>query len=223
MEPKFQSSFIPKGPVAPTLSISSTRSKGKGLTGFVATLVFSISILAAVGVFGYKIYLESNIGKMGRDLEVARASLASEPIDEFIRLNNRLIAAESLVGKHTVMSPLFDYLESSTVRTVRFSNFQYSMVGGRLEVSMKGEAIGFSAVALQADIFNKSEFFRNPNFSDLNLDDKGNVVFSFSTGINPALMLYERHLDVSEASGAFVAPLSADISDSEDAIQAESN
>ena len=83
----------------------------------------------------------------------------------------------------------------STVRTVRFNSFRYSMAEGGIELSLNGEARGYVALALQADIFNKSNFFINPVFSDLILNSKGDIVFSFKATVDPNQVLYTRQIE----------------------------
>src|SRR3989344_7757374 len=114
MDPKFQSSFIPKGPAAPSAAVFKTPPKktSGGVIGFLAKFVFIISLLLAVGVYGYVFYLKSNIDKMGGELEMARAALDVESINEIVRLNNRIIGTEELLSKHTVLIPLFEFLEA---------------------------------------------------------------------------------------------------------------
>ncbi|MEX2013973.1 MAG: hypothetical protein WD896_01305 [Parcubacteria group bacterium] len=198
MEPKFQSSFIPKGPIAstPTSGASITRRpKEKSLFSFLALVVFIFSVLLALGVFGYKFYLKYSIDRMGVDLERARATLRPEVISELTNLDNRIIASRELIARHQILSPLFEFLEASTPRTVRFSDFRYSMTDSGLEISMKGEARGYTALALQADIFNRSQHFKDSIFSDLNLNQRGDVSFSFKAIVDPALVSYQREVE----------------------------
>ena len=191
MEPKFQSSFIPKGPVTSTIGASiGQKAKQTGLFSFLALVIFVGSVLLALGMFGYNYYLKYRIGKMGSDLESARATLSPDVIDELTRLNNRIIYTEELVSRHQILVPLFEFLEVSTPRSVRFSDVRYSMTGKGIELTMRGEARGYAALALQADIFSKSKSIKDPIFSDLNLNEKGDVRFSFKAIVDPSLVSF---------------------------------
>ena len=211
MEPKFQSSFIPKGPITATASSISMgqREKGKGLFYSLSLVIFGISIVLAMGVFGYKYYLKYSIKQMGNDLENARATLQPELIDELTRLDNRLVSAKELIAKHQILLPLFEFLEVSTAKAVRFNDFTYLMTDGGLELTMKGEARGYTALAFQADVFNKSQYFKGSIFSDLNLNDKGDVNFTLRTMVDPALVSYKKAVELigtpPVASANFVA------------------
>lgn len=196
MEPKFQSSFIPKGPVATTATMNvGAKVKGAGLLGILGLFIFILAFVGAVGLFGYNWYLTSKIARMGESLEEARAALEPETINQIARLDARIVGTRELLDKHVVSSGVFDYLEDATLKSVRFSEFAFTSGGEKgLSLTMKGQAHGYGSVALQSDIFNKSKFFKNPVFSDLSLDDKGNVVFTFTTSLDPSLVSFKRYL-----------------------------
>lgn len=203
MPPKFESSFIPKGSMTtsttPGSNYGSTsfpvKGKKRTVLGFIAGFLFTISILTALAVFGYKFYLNYSIENMKIELEAGRASLETETVAEILRFNNRLLASETLVNRHLVVSPLFRFLDTATVKTVRFNDFNFSTEQGEQKVNIKGEAKNYAALALQADLLNKSDFFTNPVFSDLRLDDKGNVEFSFTASVNTSLLSYKKEIE----------------------------
>ena len=198
MEPKFQSSFIPKGPIisnVPGASIGRRTRQEKSLFYILASTVFIVSVLSALGVFGYKFYLKYSIDKMGADLEDARMTLQPEVIRELTRLDNRLLSSQKLLARHQILSPLFEFFEVSTPKTVRFKDFSYTKTPQGLELKIIGEARGYAALALQADIFDKSQYFKTPIFSDLSLNEKGDVNFSFKAMLDPTLVSYERKVE----------------------------
>ena len=171
------------------------KAKEKSLLAYLALVIFSISVLLALVMFGYKFYLKYSIAKMGVDLENARATLQPEIIRELTRLDNRIISSQELIAQHKILSPLFEFLEISTPKTVRFSDFRYSMTPQGLELSMTGEARGYAALALQSDIFNKSQYFKDSIFSNLKLNTKGDVIFSFRAVVDPSLVSYQREVE----------------------------
>jgi hypothetical protein len=167
------------------------KNKGRGLFGFLATVIFILAIVAAGGVFGYNLYLTSNIAQMGNDLTTAKASLDPSTINQISRLNSRIIATQTLLANHTILSPFFSFLESSTLKSVRWTGFNYAITKDGLQLTMQGQAIGYSALALQADVFNKSKYIKSPLFTNLILDDKGNVTFAFSATLDPSIVSYK--------------------------------
>ena len=112
-------------------------------------------------------------------LEQGRALLEPEKVDELIRLDNRLNSTGELIKNHLLLTPLFKFLESSTIKNVRFTEFNYAATVNGLELSMRGEARSYAALAQQAELLNKSGYLKDISFSDLTLDEKGNVVFFF--------------------------------------------
>lgn len=207
MDPKFQSSFIPKGPLVPSSAVFKTQPARHGtLLGFLSTWIFVLSIVAALAVFGYEFYLNSSITKMGGDLEAARANLEPDTIKEMARLDARIVGTEKLLTNHAVLSPLFDFLERNTLKTVRFTQFTFKETSDGLQVSMHGQARGYAALALQADVFNKSKDLKSTNFSNLDLDERGNVVFVVDAVVNPTLVSYKRVL---ESGPAITAPVAS--------------
>lgn len=198
MEPKFQSSFIPKGPLATSGTVSAvSKVKKKGIVGFLSFLVFICVVGGTLVLFGYNWYLNRSITKMSSDLQDARAALEPETITELSRLHARLLATDELLSKHVVLSPLFDFLENATLKSVRFTDFDYRISEKGFTLTLKGQARGYSSVALQSEIFNKSKYLKNQIFSDLQLDDKGNVVFTFNTEVDPTLVSFKKTIESS--------------------------
>src|SRR3989344_81728 len=149
MEPKFQSSFIPKGPIVsnvPGAPIGRRTRQEKSLFYILASTVFIMSVLSALGMFGYKFYLKYSIDQMGANLEDARLTLQPEVIRELTRLDNRILSSQKLLARHQILSPLFEFFEVSTPKTVRFKDFSYTKTPQGLELKIIGEARGYAAL-----------------------------------------------------------------------------
>lgn len=191
---------------AGTVSRVSRGAKGS-ILATLAVFVFTLAVLLSLGVFAYEFYLKSNISRMGNNLAVARQSLEPETIKKIADLDNRLISTKEILERHVVLSPLFGYLETSTLRTVRFTLFDFKTTEKGLELSMRGQARGYSAVALQSEIFNKSPYFKEPIFADLDLDDKGNVTFSFRAKLDPSIVSYRKGVESQSSVVPVVQPV----------------
>lgn len=195
MDQETHTSFIPKKSLAAT-----SQSQNKGIRGtkssigivFLITLIIFIGVLAlAVGVFLYQQFLLQDIDRKRGSLDRARAAFEPALIEEIGRLDVRMKSAGEILGNHKALSVFFDLLETNTLVSLQFQNLGYKVdEAGRISVSMSGVASSFSSVALQSDIFGKNKFIREPIFSNLNLDNKGNVVFDFSAFIDPRLLSY---------------------------------
>lgn len=167
--------------------------------GFIGALIFTCSVLVAVGAYGYGYYLKSSIVEMAQALETGRAQLDPDAVSELISLNDRIVSTADLIGSHVILSPFFKFLEASTLKTVRFTYFDYKMRPESLEVTMRGEAQNYTALAQQADVLNKSNYLSKIIFSDLTLNERGNVIFSMRAIVDPRLLSYKRTL---EAAGS---------------------
>jgi hypothetical protein len=190
MDTKPQSSFIPKKP-----SEAGALSRSGGLFPFIANMLFVVALIASVAVFAYDKYLSAQIGKMDEALSAARTAIQPDLINQLVRSDKRVISATQLVESHVTISSFFELLQSITLQNLQFTSFSFgSGEGGTIAVSMKGEARTYATVALQAKIFNDNENFVNPQFSNLDLNDKGDVVFSFKSQINPKIISYVEKL-----------------------------
>lgn len=192
MEPKFQSSFIPKGPLATTGTVTKTsRQSNTSFLGTLAVFVFVLSILATLGAAGYEYYLKKDIGNLAEKLLAAKSTLEPEIIQKISDLDERINATESLLNQHIILSPLFAYLESYTVKTVQLTHFKYASEDGVLKLSMRGKSRGYSTLAYQAQLFNSSDFMRDVVFGDLSLDETGNVDFTFKAILDPSIIAFK--------------------------------
>lgn len=197
METKFQTSFIPKKN-APQF-VAPTRTSTISIAMVVGIAVFVISLSAAGAVFAYKKILIKQIEAKSAELTAKRNELEPEFVELASRLNKRIISAQKIITAHTVVSPVFLLLEDSTLGTVRFDNFTYGLNEDHSAgLSLSGQARSFTAIALQSDIFNQDKRIKNPVFSDLNPNSKGNIVFKFTANILSEAINFKNSLNLSE-------------------------
>ncbi len=191
MAEQFQTSFIPKKTFDVGTPAPKKASSIQGLLSFIAIVFFILSLVGAGGVFLYGRFLISSIDSKKASLEKAKNAFEPELIRELSQLDAKLRTAQKLLNAHIAPSGLFDLLEEVTLSTVRFNSFSFVTTEEGLRVSMQGEATSFSSVALQSDEFAKNRSIREPVFSGLTLDARGNVQFSVSALIDPALLSYK--------------------------------
>lgn len=191
MDPKFKTSFIPKQEVIAT--------SGRGPVGYrysvfavIAITAFVVSLVLAVGVFFFQKSLVKKVEEMNVKLVAYKESFEPNFIQELIDTDRRVEAAKELINKHNVISPLFTLLESKTLEGVRFTSLDFSIEpNGQPSVSLNGEALGFFAIALQSDEFAAEPKIKNPLFSGLDLDEKGNAKFNFKSSLDGEAFLYK--------------------------------
>ncbi len=189
MDGKFQTSFIPKKPV-----ISSAKTKGAGISMFMAVsiFIFIVNMILAGIVFGGQKYLSSQLEKDKEDLAKAKEAFDIKTIEALVKLDKRIKSAKDILNKHIAIMPIFDYLESNTLKSIRFKSMNLSFSNDNIvDLEMKGEARNFNAVALQSDLFSENKDFKNPLMSDIDLTSTGNVVFDFKSQVEPGFVLYK--------------------------------
>ncbi len=192
---QIQTSFIPKK--APTFAPPTSGVGGRSVNIFaiIAFSVFFLIVGLSAGVFFYKSHLISSIES--KDIALAAAKKSFEPafVAKAVRLSSRIESARGLLNTHRALSPLFDILEEKTLKSVRFQDFNFSFTKEHEpSIVMTGQAKSFNSVALQSDVFGAEHSFKDPVFSNFNLNERGDVIFNFKTTIDPKLLLYREVL-----------------------------
>lgn len=160
------------------------------LFAVVSIVIFFAVVILAAATFFYRGALIRDITALDIELSKAKKSFEPEFVDTATRLHKRIQSVKTLLGSHRAVSPLFDILEKKTLEQVRFQDLSLSTTGGEILLSMTGEAKSFNSVALQSDVFGGESYFKNPIFSNFNLNERGDVIFNFETTIDPELMRY---------------------------------
>jgi hypothetical protein len=194
MEQNFQTSFIPKQSVVETRAAAP---RGTGIFTLVAIILFLTMTVASAGVYFYKVVTEKRIVAMENDLNLAKNRFEPAKITQLQELDKRLRAANEVLSKHIAISPIFESLQDITMKSVRFTDFTYSLSDSAtpvVNVKMGGEAQGYKAVALQADLFSQARHFIDPVFSNLTLNSKGDVVFNLEFSVEPTFIDYQEAL-----------------------------
>lgn len=207
MEQNFQTSFIPKKPMIEERAVAR---RPIGALVVISILIFLTMILASGGLYFYKGILTQNITKMESDLNLAKNRFEPAKISQLQLLDRRLNASSQILSKHIAISPVFQALESLTMKTVRYTKFDYSFVddknpaNNKIIVNMSGQAIGYRSIALQADLFSKNKNLIDPIFSNLSLDNKGNVLFDLVFSVDANFVDYKQMLKTESSNSSSV-------------------
>lgn len=194
MEPKFQTSFIPKSSVVmKTTDIKSPTTVT--LLPIVATVMLILSILSAGGIFFYQQYLGRKIIQANDALVLAQAAFEPKIINELMLVSDQIKSVKELLEKHIIVSNLFTIFQSSTIPSVRFTTFTFERKeNGLITVGIEGEGASYSHVAKQAEILSSSDFVKNVFFSRLSLNDKNIVIFKLSADVDDKAISYQEAL-----------------------------
>lgn len=209
MDQNFQTSFIPKKPIIEDRAVSS---RPIGLLTIISIFIFFTVIIATGALYFYNGILAKNIVQMQSNLTLAQNSFEPAKIVQLQVLDKRLNASNEILTKHVAISPIFNELQSITIKTVSYNKFGYTYdgsVGSKIAVQMNGIAIGYTSVALQENIFSQDKNLIDPVFSNLSLDDKGNVTFDLNFSVDPSFVNYEKVVQTTPAAVTNPAPAPA--------------
>ena len=166
-----------------------------GLSTIIPLIFLFAVLLGTGGLYLYKASLIKNISTLGGNLKLASDRFEPAKISELQTLDKRLRASNQVLSHHVAVSPIFQVLQELTMKTVRYTSFSYTMPNdatGVVSVRMSGLAIGYRSVALQADLFTKNKNLIDPVFSNLQLDDRGNVIFDLTFSVDANFVNYKQ-------------------------------
>jgi hypothetical protein len=194
MDQNFQTSFIPKRPIIKESDVSA---KPVSLLFILSLFILFAVILTTGGLYFYKEIMKRNIASMEETLNLAKNRFEPSKIAELQVLDKRLRASSEVLSKHITVVPIFKALEELTMKTVRYTRFSYELGEDRnstINVKMSGIAIGYRSIALQSDLFTKNKNLIDPIFSNLTLDNTGNVLFDLNFSVDPTFVNYKQAL-----------------------------
>ncbi len=197
MDPKFQSSFIPKKPLSESSRALGPVSKNTNIFSVIATILFLIPMFVCGGLFVYEKIVQSQIVGASKELDAARTAFEEDKIHELIDAGSRLNSIRGMLNKHLAVSELIFLLQNFTVKTIQFSNFTFTNKNGA-KISMDGESVSYNAVAKQSELFASSGFLFNSTFSDFALAQNGLVKFKYIGSVSPKLISYKESLTALE-------------------------
>jgi len=163
---------------------------GSNLFLLISLGIAGLSVLTAGATFGYKLYLENAHAAKAAELTAAEQAINMDTVEDFIRLRNRLVSAQTLLNQHVLVSQFFDVLESRTLETVRFSSLTLQVADDRsAEITMDGVARSFNALAAQSEALAAERHIKRAIFSGISVNTNGTVSFKLSAEIDPRLIL----------------------------------
>jgi hypothetical protein len=196
MDQNFQTSFIPKKPIVRERAASS--SQPVGFLFIIGIFILFTVLVATGGLYFYDGVLTKNVTDMQNSLNLAKNSFEPSQITRLQVLDKRLIAANQILSNHINVTPIFTALEQLTMKSVRYTKFSYTMgangSNGAVDVQISGQAQGYRAIALQADLLGTNANLIDPVFSNLTLDSSGNVDFDLEFTVNSSFVNYKQTL-----------------------------
>ncbi len=180
-------SFIPKSRINAPIQ----RGRGIGLGLLVSGLILLISLGLLGGVYFYKQSLQNGVNDESANL--ARAKKAFEPalFNEINNLKNSIDASKQILAQHDASSKILKLVGDLTLKDVAFTTFTYVVSNKAVNIVMIGDAKSYTAIALQAKLFEDSDFIDSVAFSDLSLKEAGKVNFNITFNVSPDFLIYK--------------------------------
>src|ERR1035437_6592516 len=214
METKFQTSFIPKKPLA----VSNTGQARHSISVFltISIIIFIISLGAAGFAYAWENILNSDQNQYKDTLAKDQDQFNTDLINTLTKANTTIDIAESLISNHLAVSEIFNIIGQLTIGSVQWKSFTFSVpatsgssaVGTSKDttISMQGGTDSYYSVAYQSDVFGRSselganQVIKNPVLSNLSVGSDGKVSFSFTASVNPSKLSYVSELSSQGAS-----------------------
>lgn len=178
------------------------RNRSVGLLSLLTFIIVIGTGVAFAGVYIYEKQLISQKSKLEQSIRQAQDGIGTEFVSDMKRLDARIDGVKDLIKSHIVVTPIFEALEASTLRSVQYKDFGYSIktdAGTKLpvvSVDLTGSAKNYATIALQSDAFSTNTLIKNPVFSNLTVDDKTRTVnFKLNFSVNLADLSYQTFVD----------------------------
>jgi len=212
MEPKFQTSFIPKKSASVIGGLSTQKTVRRGTSAFmvIAVIAFLGSLGAAGGAYFWKNYLIGQQQQFKIDLKNRENEFKPELIQQLKEASVQIDTARQILNSHIALSQIFAIIQQFTVTSVRFLTLTVTgptSQNNNVDITMTGYGTNLAALAFQSDVlgaldqYGLSNVFKNPIISDPALDVAGKVAFGFKATLNPSKLSYENLVNP-QTSGA---------------------
>ncbi len=239
MEPKFNTSFIPKKSLQQDVSgttpgrfVNRRTTHGPGYYGTLLLLV--VAIIASGVVFAYTKVVETDATSKLADIDRLRAAFKEEDIAALERMDARLRYGKQLVHDHVAVSELLDLLETLTLKKVRYTQLAYtaraidtnnnvrtnSKMPSAGSMTLTGVTNDLPSVALQTDQYRSSDSLTEPAVTTITLGqaDARNtdigpdqLAFIVQMNVDPSLVSYSEALLQGRFTAGTVAPVSVPV------------
>jgi len=183
-------SFIPKK----TLTKPTYKSSGLGFLAFISLAILVISGLLLGGAYFYKGIAQGRVDTLLDSFKRAQAILDPALIQQVGSIDAKIENAKDILSQHRTVSPVFKFLETSTLSNVRFSNFDFSYPytkDTKPIIVLKGSTRNYATLASQSNEFTKNKFVKNILFSNFTLGEAGMVNFTATIELDPSFFAYK--------------------------------
>ncbi|HUO56468.1 MAG TPA: hypothetical protein VMU27_03485 [Candidatus Paceibacterota bacterium] len=198
-------SFIPPDATKPSESPHYYKS-GSGLIDLFAVLAFMLFIASAALAAGMFLYLQyTNNLSASKQASIKQAETEFDPslVQQLTDLDNRMNAAQSILGAHLAPTLFFSALNASTLQTIAFGTLSLDATDpSKITLEISGVARDVNGVALQDQLFStKGSIVVNPIFSGVDQESDG-VHFKVDATVNASAINYQTLLNANNPTSA---------------------
>lgn len=182
LSPSVPTSFVPKQPV----SGNPRRESGNNIFLVVSLVVFLVALLGCGGTYLYLKYLQGLEASKGQELVQKEKEIDPNTVEQFVRLQNRLVASEGIINQHIELSQFLDLLGNVTLRSVSFKSMQIQVADDRTAtLTLTGTANNFNALAAESKAFASQPYIKSAIFSNIKPNQNNTVSFSVNASLDP--------------------------------------
>ncbi len=200
LPPGIPTSFVPKQPVQ---TLARRSRSGNNLFLIACIGVGVVAIVISGILFGYQKYLEGVSTAKTAQLAAEQKGIDTDTVDQFIRLRDRLVSAQTLLNQHVGLSQFFDVLESLTLQNVKFDSLEVKINDDHsAHIQMSGIAKTFNALAAQSNAFAGEKRIKRAIFSGITVDKNNVISFTLSADLDSRLIVIAQPASIAVLSPA---------------------
>ena len=128
MDTQIPTSFIPKRPVSTEPVAPKVQSRAVGIVSLLAVVSVIATGLSFGGVYLYEKQLTAQKIKADTEINDARKGIRTDFLSDMKRLDARIAGVSMLLRRHIVVTPIFEALQDTTLRSVQYKTFTYAFV-----------------------------------------------------------------------------------------------
>lgn len=201
-----QANGVPTTGPTPTLA-NRLAENGMSLLQKALMVVAGATVLVALGMFGYKMYLEEQIVTKNAKIQEYDAKLGKLDLEEMRKVSGRIKIVSELVKSHPSVNAALAILESTVEFPITYTGFdlRYNDVEKNYLLQLKGVAPNYKTIVQQVDTYKRDPFNKyiaSLNVENVALDDSGRIGFTLKMPIRIAGVLPDQLVLVETATSS---------------------
>lgn len=170
--------------VVDQLSKSPARTQGVfGQLIMLGTVLFGASLAVYLGLaFGYRPYLVGEISKLDNQIETFAKTVPPEDQARLVQFYSQIVNLKSLLGKHVVFSPVFDWIEENTQVNTYFGIVSINYKNSQISIDAISKTLEDASEQLLA--FEKLPEVKSVKMANMSLDPSRSWKFNLNLTVN---------------------------------------